>query len=432
MIERYSLPEMKNIWSDEFRFRTWLQIEVFACEARYNEGSIPAADFQEIKDKANFNVERILEIENEVNHDVIAFLTNVAEYVGPASRHIHFGMTSSDVLDTTLSYQMKCGSQILMDKLVTLERILKEKAIQYKRTYCIGRTHGIHAEPTTLGLKFLIWQQETKRNIGRLKSAIEEISVGMLSGAVGTFEHLDLSIEEFVCEKMGLKPALVTTQVIQRDRHANFLNTMAVIAGEMEKIALEIRHLQRTEVQEAQEGFSKNQKGSSAMPHKKNPIVCERLCGLARLVRGYAASTNENIALWHERDISHSSVERVVIPDSFIILDYMLHLTNKLITNLIVNEDKMLENLRLTRGLIYSQKVLLLLTAKGLEREEAYKIVQTAAMSVWNGKENTLLSELKKSEKVNSLISNEEFSKTFDESSLLSNLDKIYSRALKD
>ncbi len=319
-----------------------------------------------------------------------------------------------------------------MDKLVTLEKILKEKAIQYKRTYCIGRTHGIHAEPTTLGLKFLIWQQETKRNIGRLKSAIEEISVGMLSGAVGTFEHLDLSIEEFVCERMGLKPALVTTQVIQRDRHANFLNTMAVIAGEMEKIALEIRHLQRTEVQEAQEGFSKNQKGSSAMPHKKNPIVCERLCGLARLVRGYAASTNENIALWHERDISHSSVERVVIPDSFIILDYMLHLTNKLITNLIVNEDKMLENLRLTRGLIYSQKVLLLLTAKGLEREEAYKIVQTAAMSVWNGKENTLLSELKKSEKVNSLISNEEFSKTFDESSLLSNLDKIYSRALKD
>lgn len=430
MIERYTRPEMQKIWSEEFKYETWLKIEVLACEARSLAKEVPAEDLEIIKTKAQFNKDRILEIENEVQHDVIAFLTNVAEYVGEPSRHIHFGMTSSDVLDTALSYQMKTAAELILSRLKTLEAVLREKAVLHKYTYCIGRTHGVHAEPTTFGLKFLNWQQETVRNIARLDAAKADIAVGMISGAVGTFDHLPPSVEEYVCSQLGLTPAPVSTQIIQRDRHAHLMNVLSVIGGGLEKIATEIRHLQKTETREAEEGFAKGQKGSSAMPHKRNPIVCERICGLARLLRGYATTANENIALWHERDISHSSVERIIVPDAFIALDYMLHLSIKLIENLSLFPEKMLENLNLTRGLIYSQKALLLLTKKGVRREDAYAAVQKAAMKVWNTPECTLLEELLKEEKVTALVSEAELSSLFKEKPGLLNLDRIFERVL--
>ncbi|MGE5353455.1 MAG: adenylosuccinate lyase, partial [Acidobacteriota bacterium] len=359
MIERYTLPEMGKIWQDEFKYQTWLKIEILACEARASMGEIPQKDVEVIKEKANFDIKRVLEIEETTKHDVIAFLTNVAEYVGPESRHIHYGMTSSDVLDTSLSYQMKTAGELLMKKLLDLKVVLKERALEHKNTLCVGRSHGIHAEPTTMGLKFALWYEETRRNITRLEAAIKTISVGQISGAVGTFEHLSPKVEEYVCNKMGLSPAPVSTQVIQRDRHAEFLTTLAIIGTTLEKISVEIRHLQRTEVLEAEEYFSKGQKGSSAMPHKRNPITCERITGLSRLLRSNSMAAMENVALWHERDISHSSVERVIVPDSCIILDYMLHLSIKLIKNLLVYPENMLKNLNLTRGLIFSQTVLL-------------------------------------------------------------------------
>jgi adenylosuccinate lyase len=430
MIERYTRPEMQKIWSEEFKYETWLKIEVLACEARSLAGEVPVEDLEIIKTKAQFNKDRILEIENEVQHDVIAFLTNVAEYVGEPSRHIHFGMTSSDVLDTALSYQMKTAAELILSRLNALEAVLREKAILHKYTYCIGRTHGVHAEPTTFGLKFLNWQQETVRNITRLGAAKTDIAVGMISGAVGTFDHLPPTVEEYVCSQLGLAPAPVSTQIIQRDRHAHLMNVLSVIGGGLEKIATEIRHLQKTETREAEEGFAKGQKGSSAMPHKRNPIVCERICGLARLLRGYATTANENIALWHERDISHSSVERIIVPDAFIALDYMLHLSIKLIENLSLFPEKMLENLNLTRGLIYSQKALLLLTKKGVRREDAYAAVQKAAMKVWNTPECTLLEELLKEEKVTALVSEAELSALFKEKPELLNLDRIFERVL--
>ncbi len=431
MIDRYTLPEMKHIWSDEFKFETWLKIETLACEARAVAGEFSMDDLRNIKEKAAFNKDRVLEIENEVQHDVIAFLTNVAEYVGEPARHIHFGMTSSDVLDTALSYQMKCGAEILLAKLKRLETVLRTKALEHKYTYCIGRTHGVHAEPTTFGLKFLNWQQEALRNISRLEAAIEDIAVGKISGAVGTFDHLPPYVEEFVCEKMGLKPAPVSTQIIQRDRHAHMMSVLALIGGALEKIAVEIRHLQKTETREAEEGFAKGQKGSSAMPHKRNPIVCERISGLARLMRGYAATANENIALWHERDISHSSVERMIVPDGYATMDYMLHLAIKLIENLNIFPEKMLENLNLTRGLIYSQKVLLMLTKKGVAREDAYAAVQSSAMKVWNDPTCTLMTELLKHEKIMSKISEQEFAIIFKEKPELKNIDAIFKRTIE-
>ncbi len=350
MIERYTLPEMGKIWEDEFKFSTWLKIEILACEARAKLGEIPEKDVDVIKEKAKFDVKRILEIEETTKHDVIAFLTNVAEYVGPESRHIHYGMTSSDILDTTLSFQMKTAGELLLKRLFQMKDVLKKKAIEHKGTICVGRSHGIHAEPTTMGLKFALWYEEIKRDIIRLNDAVQEISVGQISGAVGTFEHLTPKVEEYVCEKMGLKPASVSTQVIQRDIHAQFMSVLAIIGATLEKIAVEIRHLQRTEVLEAEEFFSKGQKGSSAMPHKRNPIVSERVSGLARILRSNSISALENVALWHERDISHSSVERITIPDSCIALDYMLHLMIKLIDNLIIYPENMLKNLNLTRG----------------------------------------------------------------------------------
>lgn len=430
MINRYSLPEMSAIWEDKFKFETWLKIEILACEARANKGEIPLSDLEEIKSKAKFDIKRVLEIEETTKHDVIAFLTNVAEYVGPASRHIHYGMTSSDVLDTTLSYQMKSAGEILLRQLYELKDVLKQRALEHKSTICIGRTHGIHAEPTTMGLKFALWFEETKRNIQRLKNAINEISVGKISGAVGTFEHLTPDIEQYVCEKMGLKPDPISTQIIQRDRHAQFLTTLSVIAATLEKIATEIRHLQKTELLEAEEYFTKGQKGSSAMPHKRNPIISERICGLARLIRSNSIAALENVALWHERDISHSSVERVIIPDSCIALNYILELSIKLIKNLIIYPDNMIKNVNLTRGLIFSQTFLLKFIEKGITREEAYKIVQDAAMTVWKNPDTNLKNELLKSDEVKKYLTEKEIEETFSFDKMLKNVDIIFQRTI--
>ncbi len=431
MIKRYTLPEMGKIWEDEFKFSTWLKIEILAVEARVQSGDVPPKDFAVIKEKANFDVARILEIEKTTKHDVIAFLTNVAEHVGEPSRHIHYGMTSSDVLDTTLAYQMKKAGEILLSQLTTLKESLRRKAIENKHTVCIGRSHGVHAEPTTIGLKFALYFEEAKRNIERLKNAIENISVGKISGAVGTFEYLSPDVEKYVCEKMGLKPAPVSTQIIQRDRHAQFLTTLAIVGASLEKIATEIRHLQRTEVLEAEEFFSSGQKGSSAMPHKRNPIVSERISGLARLLRSNALASLENIPLWHERDISHSSVERIIIPDSTLALNYMLDLTIKLIDNLILYPENMVQNLNKTRGLIFSQKVLLKLVEKGLTREQAYALVQSHAMEVWQHKSKTLLNELKNSEEIKRYLSEKELENIFNLNNALKNISSIFERTVE-
>jgi len=430
MIERYTLPEMGKIFEDKYKYDTWLKIEILACEARSEFGEIPKKDVDVIKAKANYNIRRVLEIEETTKHDVIAFLTNVAEYVGPESRHIHYGMTSSDILDTTLSCQMKSAGELLLVKLNNLKEALKKQALANKHTVCVGRSHGIHAEPTTMGLKFALWFEETKRNIKRLESAVQTISVGQISGAVGTFEHLSPKIEEYVCEKLGLQPAPVSTQVIQRDRHAEFLTTLAVIGATLEKIAIEIRHLQRTEVLEAEEFFSKGQKGSSAMPHKRNPIISERITGLSRILRGNAVAAIEDVALWHERDISHSSVERIIVPDSCIALDYMLHLMVNLMTNLIIYPENMIKNLNLTRGLVFSQTVLLKLTSKGVSREDAYRIVQSSAMDVWADKSKNLKDELLKSEELKKYITADEINSIFDNNKMLKNVDYIFARTV--
>lgn len=432
MIARYTRPEMGKIWEDQFKYETWLKIEILACEARAEAGDIPKEDVQTIKAKANFEIERILGIEETTKHDVIAFLTNVSEYVGSASRHIHYGMTSSDILDTTLSYQMKEAGEILLKQLIELKDALKVRAEELKYTVCVGRSHGIHAEPTSMGLKFVLWFEEAKRNIARLKNAIDTISVGQISGAVGTFEHLSPKVEKYVCENLGLKPASVSTQIIQRDRHAEYLTTLAIIGASLEKIALEVRHLQRTEVLEAEEYFSKGQKDSSAMPHKRNPIVSERICGLARLLRSNAMASLENVALWHERDISHSSVERVIVPDSTITLNYMLYLMIGLVKKLIIYPENMKANLNLTRGLVFSQTVLLRLVDKGLSREQAYKLVQTAAMDVWEDKNKNLRDELIKSEEIKKYISIDEIDKMFDNKKMLKNVDLIFARTVEE
>lgn len=430
MIERYTLPEMGKIWEDNFKFSTWLKIEILACEARANLGEIPSDDVEVIKRKAKFDVKKILQIEETTKHDVIAFLTNVAEYVGPESRHIHYGMTSSDILDTTLSFQMKSAGELILKRLLELKDTLRLRAIEHKNTVCVGRSHGIHAEPTTMGLKFALWFEETKRNIERLENAIASISVGQISGAVGTFEHLSPAVEEYVCKKMGLKPAPVSTQVIQRDRHAEFMTTLAVIGASLEKIAIEIRHLQRTEVLEAEEYFSKGQKGSSAMPHKRNPIISERITGLARLLRSNSIAALENVALWHERDISHSSVERIIIPDSCIALDYMLDLMNKLVSKLIIYPEHMIKNLNLTRGLVFSQSVLLKLVNKGITREQAYKIVQSAAMKVWEDESLNLKDELLKSDEVKKYLTETDLEDIFNNKKMLKNIDFIFNRTV--
>jgi adenylosuccinate lyase len=431
MIERYTRPEMGKIWNDQFKLETWLKIEILACEARAEMGEIPLNDLHEIKEKANFDLGRVLEIEETTKHDVIAFLTNVAEYVGPASRHIHYGMTSSDMLDTALAVQMKSAGGILLRDLENLKEVLRKRAIEHKHTICVGRSHGIHAEAYSMGLKFALWFEETKRNIGRLEHAVESVSTGKISGAVGTFDHLSPKVEEYVCGKLGLKSEPVATQVVQRDRHAEFLSSMAIVGSSLEKIAIEIRHLQRTEVLEAEEFFSKGQKGSSAMPHKRNPIISERITGIARILRANSLAGLEDVALWHERDISHSSVERIIIPDSCIALDYALGLAIKLIDNLIIYPENMIKNLNLTRGLIFSQKVLLKLTEKGMSREEAYKLVQDSAMKVWADQSKTLKDELTESEQVGKFLSVSELGEIFNFDKMLPNLDYIFSRSVE-
>ena len=422
---------MGKIWNDQFKLETWLKVEILACEARAEMGEISQSDLEQIKNKSKFDLKRVLEIEETTKHDVIAFLTNVAEYVGPSSRHIHYGMTSSDVLDTALAIQMKTAGELLIKNLDELKLVLKKRALEHKRTICVGRSHGIHAEAYSMGLKFALWYEESKRNIERLQHAIDSISTGKISGAVGTFEHLSPKVEEYVCEKLGLIPEPVATQVVQRDRHAHFLSTIAIIGSSLEKIAIEIRHLQRTEVLEAEEFFSKGQKGSSAMPHKRNPIVSERITGIARLLRSNSIAALENVALWHERDISHSSVERVIIPDSCIALDYILSLAAKLVDNLIIYPENMINNLNLTRGLIFSQTVLLRLTEKGMTREEAYAFVQKSAMEVWADKNKNLKDELLASENVRKYLSENEIDELFNSEKLLKNLDYIFARSVE-
>lgn len=386
MIPRYTRPEMAKIWEDENRFSIWLKIEILACEAMNKKGIVPDADLKRIQKRAKFSVDRINEIEEEVQHDVIAFLTNVAEHVGPSSRFIHKGMTSSDVLDTALAVQMVEAIDMLIDGTEAVRKAAGIQAKKHKYTPMIGRSHGIHAEPITFGLKMALMYDEFGRALRRLKSAKESVRVGQLSGAVGTHAHMDPSIEKYVCKKLGLKAADISTQILQRDRHAEYMNALALVACSIDRWATEFRHLQRTEVRETEEYFSKDQKGSSAMPHKRNPIIGERLSGMARLIRGYAVTGMENVALWHERDISHSSAERVIMPDATIALDYMLHKLEYMIRTLKVNKDCMKANLEMTRGLIHSQQVLLMLTEKGVSRELAYRIVQRNAMAAWEGK----------------------------------------------
>jgi adenylosuccinate lyase len=376
MIDRYTLPEMARLWSEKNKFAAWLKVEIAVCEAKAEKGEIPAKALKEIKDKAAFDIKRIEEIEAVTDHDVIAFLTNVAENVGEASKYIHIGLTSSDILDTSLAVLMKDSGRLLKKNLTETASILKAMAPEYADVPCIGRTHGIHAEPTVFGLKLALWYTEIMRDLNRLNAAIKEISVGKLSGAVGNFANISPEIEAIVCKKLGIKPAEVSTQVIQRDRHAYYLSIIAIIGGTIEKIATEIRNLQRTEILELEEGFAKGQKGSSAMPHKRNPITSERLAGLARVLRADSMAAMENMALWHERDITHSSVERIIIPDSTTLLHYMICKLNKVLLNLKINSDRMRQNIDLTRGLVFSQRVLLALTEKMPSREEAYKVVK--------------------------------------------------------
>ncbi len=427
MIERYTLPEMGHIWSDEYKFDTWLKVEILACEAQAELGVIPKQALEEIKSKARYDIRRIAEIEEIVKHDVIAFLTSVAEYVGPASRYIHLGMTSSDLLDTSLAYMLRQAGLLLQNKLRALREVVGRRAVEHKHTPCIGRSHGIHAEPTTFGLKLAVWYDELGRAEKRLHHAVEDISYGKISGAVGTFAHIDPFVEQYVCEKLELKPAPASTQIVQRDRHAAFLTTLATIGASLDKFATEIRNLQRTEILEVEEFFHKGQKGSSAMPHKRNPITCERVAGLARILRGNAVAALENVALWHERDITHSSVERVILPDSTIVLDYMLYKFTQIMDKLIVYPENMHRNLEKTGGLVFSQSILLELAKAGLTREKAYALVQKHAMASWEqGKD--FKSELLADREIVQAIGKETIESCFDLQKNLRHVDIIFKR----
>ncbi|NWF93691.1 MAG: adenylosuccinate lyase [Syntrophaceae bacterium] len=431
MIPRYTRPEMGRIWTDQRKYETWLEIELLVCEALSELGEIPAEAAREIRKKASFDARRVEEIEKVTKHDVLAFLTNVGESIGPLSRYLHYGLTSSDILDTSLALLLKEASDLILQDSLRVLKILKEKAFEHKETVMIGRSHGVHAEPITFGLKMALWYDEMKRNLLRMERAKEAISVGKISGAVGTFAHIHPFVEEFVCKRLGLKPATISTQIVQRDHHAEFFTTLALIATSIEKFSVELRHLQRTEVLEAEEFFSKGQKGSSAMPHKRNPISSENLSGLARLVRSYSITALENVALWHERDISHSSVERVIAPDATILIDYMLNRFSSIMEGLIVYPENMKANLEKTGGLIFSESVLLLLTRKGLSREEAYGVVQRNAMRVWERGEDfkTLLSQ---DEAIRRLVRPEELDASFDVRSHLKHVDHIFQRVFGD
>jgi len=425
MIERYTRPEMGRIWTQENKYRKWLDVELAVCEARAERGEIPAEAMEEIRRKAAFTVERIDEIERETQHDVIAFLTCVAEHVGPASRFIHEGLTSSDVLDTANALLFKEAAQLLLEDMDRLLDVLKRRAFEFKDTVMMGRSHGIHAEPVTFGLKWALWYAEMRRNRARLERAAETMRVGKISGAVGTYANIDPDIEKRVCRRLGLEPAPISTQVIQRDRYAEFFSTLAIIGASIEKIAVEIRHLQRTEVREAEEYFAPGQKGSSAMPHKRNPIASENLSGLARVLRGNALAAMENVALWHERDISHSSVERIIGPDSTILLDYMLNRLTRVLDKLVAYPDNMRRNMEITGGLLYSQRVLLALVGKGLTREDAYRLVQRNAMAVWN-EGGHLKDRLKADPEVTAHLSEGELEELFDLGYHLKHVDTIF------
>lgn len=428
MIERYTLPKMGAIWSEESKLKNWLAIEVAACEGWAKLGKIPEEAVKTIQARADFKVERCREIEAEVRHDVIAFLTNVGEYVGEDSKYIHLGMTSSDILDTGLAMQMRNSTDIILERLGTLRTVIAEKAHQYKFTLCIGRTHGVHGEPTTFGLKMALWYTELGRDIKRLQQAREVIAYGAISGAVGNLAHLDPRVEEYVCKKLDLKVCEVSTQVIQRDRHAQFMTTLAVIASSLEKMATEIRNLQRTDILEVEEPFKAGQKGSSAMPHKRNPMISERVAGLSRVIRGNALAAMEDVALWHERDLTHSSVERVIIPDSCTLLDYMLDKFTGVMQGLVVYPENMLRNIERTLGLVFSQEVMLHLVGKGLMREKAYAMVQTNAMKSWNEKidfKSLLLGDAE----IMGILSPEDLELIFDYGIYSANVDYIFKRA---
>lgn len=425
MIQRYTRPEMGRIWTQENKYRKWLDVELAVCEARAERGEIPPEAMDEIRRKAAFTVERIDEIERETQHDVIAFLTCVAEHVGPASRFIHEGLTSSDVLDTANALLFKEATELLLDDMDRLLEVLKRRALEFKDTVMMGRSHGIHAEPITFGLKWALWYAEMRRNRTRLERAAETMRVGKISGAVGTYANIDPEIEKRVCKRLGLRPAPISTQVIQRDRYAEFFTTLAIIGASIEKIAVEIRHLQRTEVREAEEYFAPGQKGSSAMPHKRNPIASENLSGLARVLRGNALAAMENVALWHERDISHSSVERIIGPDSTILLDYMLNRLTRVLDKLVAYPENMRRNMEITGGLLYSQRVLLALVGKGFTREDAYRLVQRNAMAVWN-EGGHLKERLKADAEVSAHLSGEELEDLFDLGYHLKHVDTIF------
>ena len=427
MIPRYTRPEMGRIWSEENSFQKWLDIEILAAEALAQMGKVPKAAISRIRKSARFNVERIREIEREVKHEVIAFLSSVAESIGDDARFLHLGMTSSDVMDTALAIQLTEAAAILIEDVQGLMKVLRRQAYKYKSTVMIGRTHGVHAEPITFGLKLALWYQEMERNLVRLMKAVEDISVGQISGAVGTFAQISPKVEAYVCKKSGLKPALISNQIIQRDRHAYFFATLAVIGSSLEKFAVEIRHLQRTEVQEAEEPFTTGQKGSSAMPHKRNPILSERICGMARTVRANSIVGFENVALWHERDISHSSAERIVLPDSSATLDYLLAKTTSLLDTLVVYPENMLKNLKLTRGLVFSGQLMLALTQKGVSREEAYVYTQRNAMEVWD-EDGDYQELVTRDADISSHLSKEEIARVFDLKHYLRNVDKVFSR----
>jgi len=418
---------MGALWSEETRFQKWLEVEIAVCEVHAEMGTIPADAVEQIKARAKFSVARINEIEKTTNHDVIAFTTNLAESIGEAARFVHYGLTSSDVVDTANALLLRDASELLLAKIDAFLPVLQRRALEFKNTPQVGRTHGIHAEPTSFGLVFALWYDEMRRNRARLERAREAVAVGKISGAVGAFALLDPIVEEKVCARLGLKAAPVSTQIIQRDTYAEYLSTLAIVAATLEKIALQIRHWQRTEVREAQERFAKGQKGSSAMPHKRNPIISERICGMARIVRANCIVGLENVALWHERDISHSSAERVVLPDSSITLDYMLQKTISLVDGLVVYPERMLENLNATRGLIFSGELLLALTQKGIARETAYEWVQRNAMRVWDEGED-FQTLLKADEDIRANLSEAEIDHVFDLQTYLRNVDEILGR----
>ncbi len=427
MIDRYMPKDMEEIWSEENMFRTWLRVELETCRVLCEKGWIPRESMETIEKKADFSVPRIKEIENITHHDLIAFTTSVAEYVGPDSRYIHWGLTSTDVVDTARGLQFKQASEKILTAMRELRAAIGVRAQEHRRTLMMGRTHGVHAELTTFGLKLAVWYDEMRRNLERMEHAAEGVSVGKLSGAVGTFAHLGPEVEALVCERMGLKAAPISTQTLQRDRHAEFICSIAIVGASLDKFATEIRHLQRTEVREAEEPFASGQKGSSAMPHKRNPVKCEQISGLSRLLRGYAVSALENVALWHERDISHSSAERVILPDATGVLCYILRAMTKIISKLVVYPDRMLKNIALTRGMAFSGQLLLDLTKKGVLREDAYRWIQRCSMKVWD-EDKDFVQVLLEDPDITKILTNEEIKSVANPELQLRNVDAIFER----